>query len=94
MIYWIAKWQERKHEEFLALKREAEQKQLEIRARYTAHNKKWTDYTLGRKIALGLAHPWEIRDYSHTFQNKSANHETSKHDRVEHEDKKDTEQAQ
>ena len=93
MIYWIAKWQERKHEEFLALKREAEQKQLEIRARYTAHNKKWTDYTLGRKIALGLAHPWEIRDYSHTFKNKSANNETIEHDRQQHENKKDSKQT-
>ena len=35
-----------------------------------------------------------IRDSSHTPITKSANHETSKHDRVEHEDKKDTEQAQ
>ena len=94
MIYWIAKWQERKHEEFIALKREAEQKQLEIRARYTAHNKKWTDYTLGRKIALGLAHPWEISDYSHTFNNKSANNEPIEHDRQQPKNKKDTEQAQ
>jgi hypothetical protein len=93
VIYWIAKWQQRKHEEFVALKREAEQKQIEIRARYTAHNKKWTDYTLGRKIALGLAHPWEIRDYSHTPIPTDANHETSKHDRVEHENQKNSEQT-
>ena len=93
MIYWIAKWQERKHEEFVALKWEAEQKQIEIRARYTAHNKKWTNYTLGRKIALGLAHPWEIRDYSHTPIPTDANHETSEHERVEHKNKKDSKQT-
>ena len=94
MIYWIAKWQERKHEEFLALKREAEQKQLEIRARYTAHNKKWTDYTLCRKLALGLAHPWEIRDYSHTPITKSANNAITEHDSQQHQNKKDSEQTQ
>jgi hypothetical protein len=94
VIYWIAKWQERKHEEFVALKREAEQKQIEIRDRYAAHNKKWTDYTLGRKIALGLAHPWEIRDYSHTPITESANHETFKHDRQQHENKKDTRETE
>ena len=94
MIYWIAKWQERKHEEFLALKREAEQKQLEIRARYTAHNKKWTDYTLGRKIALGLAHPWEIRDYSHTPITKDANDETTRYPSDEHESEENPEKGE
>ncbi len=94
MIYWIAKWQERKHEEFVALKREAEQKQIEIRDRYAAHNKKWTDYTLGRKIALGLAHPWEIRDYSHTPITESANHETTRHPSNEYQSKENPEKAE
>jgi hypothetical protein len=34
-----------------------------------------------------------IRDDSHTPTTKSANHETSKHDRVEHENKKDSKQT-
>jgi len=62
VLYWIAKWKERKYEEFIALEREAEQKQIEIRARYTAHNQKWTRYIQDRKIALGLALEEDIRD--------------------------------
>ena len=34
-----------------------------------------------------------IRDSSHTFQKKSANHETSEHERVEHKNKKDSKQT-
>ena len=34
-----------------------------------------------------------IRDDPHTFNNKSANNETTEHDRVEHENQKDTEQT-
>tara|TARA_R100001086_G_C11659174_1_gene209621 strand:+ start:199 stop:432 length:234 start_codon:yes stop_codon:yes gene_type:complete len=34
-----------------------------------------------------------IRDSSHTPIRMSANHETSKHDRVEHENKKDSKQT-
>jgi hypothetical protein len=34
-----------------------------------------------------------IRDSSHTPTKKSANHETSKHDRVEHENQKNSEQT-
>ncbi len=40
-----------------------------------------------------LADVVPIRDYSHTFNNTSANNEPIEHDRVEHEDKKDTKQT-
>ena len=93
MLYWIAKWKERKYEEFIALEREAEQKQIEIRARYTAHNQKWTRYIQDRKIALGLALEEDIRDYSHTPTNKDANNAITEHDRQQHENKKDSEQT-
>jgi hypothetical protein len=85
VLYWIAKWKERKYEEFIALEREAEQKQIEIRARYTAHNQKWTRYIQDRKIALGLALEEDIRDYSHTPTNKDANDETTRYPSDEHE---------
>ncbi len=93
MLYWIAKWKERKYEEFIALEREAEQKQIEIRARYTAHNQKWTRYIQDRKIALGLALEEDIRDYSHTPITKSANNAITEHDSQQHQNKKDSEQT-
>jgi hypothetical protein len=93
VLYWIAKWKERKYEEFIALEREAEQKQIEIRARYTAHNQKWTRYIQDRKIALGLALEEDIRDYSHTPITKDANDETTEHDREQHKNQKDSEQT-
>ncbi len=93
MLYWIAKWKERKYEEFIALEREAEQKQIEIRARYTAHNQKWTRYIQDRKIALGLALEEDIRDYSHTPITKSANNAITEHDSQQHENQKDSEQT-
>ena len=40
-----------------------------------------------------LADVVPIRDSSHTFQKKSANHETSEHERVEHKNKKDSKQT-
>jgi hypothetical protein len=91
VLYWIAKWKERKYEEFIALEREAEQKQIEIRARYTAHNQKWTRYIQDRKIALGLALEEDIRDYSHTPITKSANNAITEHDSQQHENQKDSE---
>tara|TARA_R100001224_G_C3884589_1_gene102756 strand:- start:2 stop:283 length:282 start_codon:yes stop_codon:yes gene_type:complete len=93
VLYWIAKWKERKYEEFIALEREAEQKQIEIRARYTAHNQKWTRYIQDRKIALGLALEEDIRDYSHTPITKSANNAITEHDSQQHENQKDSEQT-
>ncbi len=94
MLYWIAKWKERKYEEFIALEREAEQKQIEIRARYTAHNQKWTRYIQDRKIALGLALEEDIRDYSHTPITKDANDETTRYPSHEHESKENPEKAE
>jgi len=91
VLYWIAKWKERKYEEFIALEREAEQKQIEIRARYTAHNQKWTRYIQDRKIALGLALEEDIRDYSHTPTNKDANDEIDRYPSDEYESKKNSE---
>ena len=90
MLYWLTKLRERKYQEHLALLREAEQKQLEIRDRYAAHNKKWASYIMKRKIALGLAFPEDIRDSSHTPIPTDANDETTEHDSQQHEDKKNS----
>lgn len=94
MLYWIAKWKERKYEEFIALEREAEQKQIEIRARYTAHNQKWTRYIQDRKIALGLALEEDIRDYSHTPIPTDANDEIARYPSHEHKSKENPEEAE
>jgi hypothetical protein len=94
VLYWLTKLRERKYQEHLALLREAEQKQLEIRDRYAAHNKKWTNYILQRKIALGLAFPEDIRDSSHTPITKSANDETTRYPSHEHESKENPEKTE
>jgi hypothetical protein len=94
VLYWLAKLRESKYEEHLALLREAEQKQIEIRDQYAAHNKKWTSYILQRKIALGLALEEDIRDYSHTPTNKDANDEIDRYPSDEHESKENPEKAE
>ena len=94
MLYWLTKLRERKHEEHLALLREAEQKQIEIRDQYAAHNKKWTSYILQRKIALGLAFPEDIRDSSHTPITTDANDEITRYPSDEHESKENPEKAE
>ena len=94
MLYWLAKLRERKYEEHLVLLREAEQKQIEIRDRYAAHNKKWTSYILQRRIALGLAFPEDIRDSSHTPITKDANDETTRYPSNEYQSKENPEKAE
>lgn len=93
-MLWLAKKiRSKQYRQYAEIEERLEEERKQRSEKYLAHNRKIQRQILERKIALGIALPWEIRDYSHTPTTKSANHETSKHDRQQPKNKKDTEQT-
>ena len=90
-MLWLAKKiRSKQYRQYAEIEERLEEERKQRSEKYLAHNRKIKRQILARKIALGIALPWEIRDYSHTFKNKSANNETTEHDSQQHEGKKDS----